>query len=344
MKLSSLVRAMVRRLVPLLVSASAITVVVLLVGPPQLAGAIQRFPLAAVPAVVLLLLAAYAAQGWRWHYLLEDAGLRFSLRDSELLNMAGQAITALIPIGDLTRAAFASQAGRKDFGDAAATVTVQELSYTLTMVVVATPGVVAVGAGIAPALVVLCGILAVVALLIVGPVFRAVDAVIGTIPLVNRLQHQVEELQRSTVRLLRRPRTLIGVLVDLLRALVTVTAFWLIAEQLEPGRLSWTLAAFVLTFSYVGGALSMVPGGIGANEAGMVGLLVWSGMSPGAAGAVAILQRAFVTGLAVLVGLLAYAAARRRFGLSGLTGLVVGGERPPAADSEDCEDCLDAAA
>ncbi|MBO0681624.1 MAG: flippase-like domain-containing protein [Candidatus Dormibacteraeota bacterium] len=333
---------LIRKLLLAPLGAAAIAGLVLAVGPPQLAGALQRFRPAAIPIVVALMLAAYAAQAWRWHYLLEDVGLRLRFRESQLLNMAGQAVTALIPIGDLTRAAFASQASRRTFGDAAATVTVQELSFSLIMVVVATPGIVALGAGITPALLVLSGILGVVALLTVGPVFRTVDALIGSIPLVNRLQHQIEELQLSTVRLLRKPRTLAGLLLDLLRAVLSVTAFWLIAEQLEPGRLSWTVAAFVLTFANVGGALSMIPGGIGAAEAGTVGLLVWSGMSPGAAGAMAILQRGFVTGLAVMFGLLAYAVARRRFGLSNLTGLVLGEHSPRPPDP--CEGCLDAVA
>ncbi|MBO0687821.1 MAG: flippase-like domain-containing protein, partial [Candidatus Dormibacteraeota bacterium] len=68
--------------------AVAIAGLVLAVGPPQLAAALQRFRLAAIPMVVALMLAAYAAQAWRWHYLLEDVGLRLRFRESQLLNMA----------------------------------------------------------------------------------------------------------------------------------------------------------------------------------------------------------------------------------------------------------------
>jgi glycosyltransferase 2 family protein len=325
------------RLLPAVLGLVGIGALLLAVGPAQLWAALARFPLAAGPAVVLLLAGTYAAQGWRWHYLLRDAGVRLSLRDSELLNVAGQVVTAVIPIGDLTRAAFASQAARADFGEAAATVTVQELSYTVLLVLVATPGIVALGAGPLPAIVVLAGVAAVVALLVVQPIFDAADALVGRLPLLRRVQPQVEELQRSTAALLRRPRTLAGASVDLARALAAVTAFWLIADQLEPGRLSWTAAAFVLTFSYVGGAVSMVPGGVGANEASMVGLLAWSGMSPGPAAAAAILQRAFVTGLAVVLGMVAYSVARDRLGLGSLAGLPRALERGrPTADRERC--------
>lgn len=320
-----------RRLLPAGLGLAGIALLLLAVGPAQLLGTLGRFPLAALPVVVLLLGGTYAAQGWRWHYLLRDAGVRLSLAESELLNLAGQAVTAVIPVGDLTRAAFASQAARADFGPAAATVTVQELTYTLVLVVIATPGIVALGVGLMPALVVLAGVLAVLAVLTVDPAFRVVDRLVGRVPLLRRFQDQVEELQRSVVGLLRRPRTLAGASVDLLRAVLAVSAFWVIADQLEPGHLSWTVAAFVLTFSYIGGAVSMVPGGVGANEASMVGLLVWSGMSPGPAAAAAILQRVLVTGLAMVLGLVAYAAARVRFPLGNLTGFPRGSSPEPAA-------------
>lgn len=73
---------------------------------------------------------------------------------------------------------------------------------------------------------------------------------------------------------------------------------------------------------YVGAAISLRPGGVGANEAGMVGPLVVVGVEPGAAAAIAVLVRTVASMLAVLVALAAYSAARRRFlELSSLAGI-----------------------
>lgn len=310
-----------RILLPVLVGLGAATLLLMVVGIPQLTAALARFRLTAIPLVVLLLLGAYGAQGWRWHLLLQDSGLRVSFGDSQLLNLAGQLPSAVLPIGDLARALFASQAARGSFGVAAATVTVQELGFTLLMVLVSAPGIVALGAGIGPAVLLVAGVGFVIVVLTVEPVFRLLDALVGRLPATRPLQRELQELQRSTVALLSRPRTLAGLLLDLLRAAITVTAFWLIAQQLEPGRLSWTLAAFVLTFAFAGGALSTIPGGVGVSEAGLVALLVWTGTSPGAAAAAAILQRTFGSGIAVFVGVLAYSAARRRHQLGSLVGL-----------------------
>lgn len=310
-----------RILLPVLAGLVAATLLFVVVGIPQLTAALARFRLTALPLVILLLLGAYGAQGWRWHLLLRDSGLRLSFGDSQLLNLAGQLASAVLPIGDLARALFASQAARGSFGVAAATVTVQELGFTLLMVLVSTPGIVALGAGIGPALLLVAGVVVVILILTVQPVFRLLDALVGSVPATRPLRGQLQDLQRCTVALLSRPRTLAGLLLDLLRAAITVTAFWLIAQQLEPGHLSWTLAAFVLTFAFAGGALSTIPGGIGVTEAGMVALLAWAGMSPGSAAAAAILQRTFGNGIALFAGVLAYSAARRRHQLGSLVGL-----------------------
>jgi uncharacterized protein (TIRG00374 family) len=67
--------------------------------------------------------------------------------------------------------------------------------------------------------------------------------------------------------------------------------------------------------------VSLIPGGIGAAEASVVGLLVVVGVDPATATAAALLQRVADKGFATLMGFIAYSIARRRFHLSGLTAL-----------------------
>ncbi|TMC11285.1 MAG: hypothetical protein E6J41_06605 [Chloroflexi bacterium] len=80
----------------------------------------------------------------------------------------------------------------------------------------------------------------------------------------------------------------------------------------------WWQAAFALALSSIGGAVSLLPGGVGANEATVAGLLIVLGLPGGAAGAVALLQRLLQTGVALLFGISAYLAVRRRLDLGGL--------------------------
>ncbi|HSR25334.1 MAG TPA: lysylphosphatidylglycerol synthase domain-containing protein, partial [Candidatus Eisenbacteria bacterium] len=90
----------------------------------------------------------------------------------------------------------------------------------------------------------------------------------------------------------------------------------------------WWGAAFALALSSIGGAISLLPGGVGANEASVAGMLILLGVPGGAAGAAALIQRLLVSGTAVLLGLGAYAVVRRRFDLGGLFQVTA---REPAA-------------
>ena len=309
---------LLRRLLPVAIALAALTGLVLVVNPRSLAGALSRFNPVVAPLVVLVTASWFVLQGVRWHQLLRIAGSGLRMGDSVLLSVAGQTITALLPLGDLTRAVFATEAAGLEVGAAAATVTVQELTFTLFLLLLATPGMIAlhVGTGIVAAVIV--GVLAIFAILTVPPLFAAVRGAAALLPLPRRVLAQVDELQRETVGLLRRPDTAGWSLLDLARAAVGATILWLIVQGLDPGGVGWWKAAFVVAVAYVGGALSFLPGGTGANDASVVGLLVLLGLDGGTAGAAALLQRVTFTGLAVGLGVSAYLIARRRFQLSGL--------------------------
>jgi uncharacterized protein (TIRG00374 family) len=318
----SALRSRLRSFLPIAIGIAAIVALVVGVDPREFAHAIARFRLWLLPVALAAAMLAVLLQGVRWHFLLRELGVPLRLRDSVLLSVAGQAITAILPLGDLTRAIFATEAVEEaDFGTVAATVTVQELTFTLLLVMLALPAVVDLHQSPAIIVVTAAGILGVLAILTMPPVFHVVHLVVSRTPLLRRFLSQVDELQHETVQLLHRPDTLGWSVLDLLRALVSIGVFWLVLQGLEPGAVGWWKAAFVLAVSYVGGAVSLIPGGAGVNEATTVGALLLLGLPPGTAAAAAILQRVLVTGTATVMGLVAYAIARRRFHLSGLGAL-----------------------
>jgi glycosyltransferase 2 family protein len=308
-------RTWARRLAPPLIGLAAIGALVYFLGPESVGRAASRFNLAVVPLIIALYVAGYVLQGVRWHRLLRDAGVRLRLRESVLLNAAGQTITAVVPLGDLTRAAYAASAGRRDFGTVAATVTVQELTYNLMLVLLAMPVVLSLHEGVFVVVATVIGMAAIVVILTVSPVFLAVHRLIAHVPLLSRLLPAIDELQVETAELLHRPDALVLSVLDLGRALVAIAAFWAVVQGVSPGSLDWSRAAFVLAVSSIGGAISLIPGGVGANEAGVAGLLILFGLDPGSAAAAALIQRLALTGMAIVLGIIAHAIVRRRFEL-----------------------------
>jgi uncharacterized protein (TIRG00374 family) len=320
-----------RRWWPLLVAVAAVGGIVVAVDPRDVASALRGVDLPLLVPVVLLTFLALVLQGVRWHVLLAAVGARLSLVDSVLLSIAGQGITAVLPLGDLTRAVFASEVSDVPFADVVATVTVQELTFTLLLLVSAGPVVLERHQAAGAEIVALLGVVAICVILLVPAVFHQVHRAAAHTPVLRRFTVQIDELRHETVRLLHHHGTMAWALLDLARVLVSITAFWLLVLAVAPAGIGWASAAFVLALSYVGGAVSLIPGGVGANEASVVGLLVLVGVHPAAAAAIAVLQRAISSGSAIVFSLAAYVLARRRHPeLSSLTSIRRPQTAPPA--------------
>jgi uncharacterized protein (TIRG00374 family) len=318
----------VKTAVPSLVGVVALVALVTAVNPSAFAHALEHARLILFIPIVVVSLAYYFLQGVRWHQLLRAVGARLRWQDTVLLNYAGQA-TALLPLGELTRAVLVSEAGGLEFGGVVATVTVQELIYTMVLILLAAPGLLALQHAFAGVVVALALTLGIFLSLTWCPAYSWLRRGVAHTPLVRRFLYDVDRLHNDTVRLMRHRDTLTGTWISALQAAGTITAFWLVAQALAPGQLNWRDAAFVYAVSNLAGALSLIPGGIGAYEASVVGLLVGVGMNPGTAAAVAIVQRVADKGLATALGFAAYAAARRRLHVSGLGTLPLRQSRAP---------------
>ncbi|MGC1194881.1 MAG: lysylphosphatidylglycerol synthase transmembrane domain-containing protein [Candidatus Dormiibacterota bacterium] len=325
--------ARLRAAVPYLVGIGVVVALVVAVNPAHFADAARRFNPVYAPLVAAFSFSYYFLQGVRWQPLLLAVGARLRLRETIVLNFAGQA-AGLLPGGELTRAVLVSEVAHVEVGATIATITVQELIYTVLLIAAAIPGalhhtVAAVGVSIA-----LAGVLAITAILTLQPVFERVVALIGRLPVLRRFVPDVVELQRDTVSLLRRWDTLSWSAVSALQAVGTITMFWLVIQAIDPGRVSWPNAAFAYTVASIGGALSLGPGGLGGFEAAGVGMLLVVGVPFQIAVAATVLQRAADKGLGTVYGSIAYVYARQHYGLKGERVIRHGQRRGRPAVSE----------
>ena len=306
-----------RSIIPPAIGVAAIVALVLAIDPADFALAIERFQVLLLPALLAVSIFYYVVQGIRWHYLLVDVGIRMRMRDVVLITLAGQA-TALLPLGELTRAVLVTQASGGEFGAAVAAETVQELLYTFILILFAIPGLLAVPHALGGIIAILVLIAAIFTAMTWCRVYQWLRLVVAHTPLVKRLLHQVDELHNDLVVLMRKRGTVTKSWLSALQAGAMITALWLVAEAVAPGELSWTSAALVFAVSNVAGLLSLIPGGIGAYEGSIIGLLVSYGVNPGVAAAIAVLQRVANQGVATGVGFVSYGVARRRLHISGL--------------------------
>jgi glycosyltransferase 2 family protein len=309
-------RKRLRALIPFTIGLAAIVALILVINPRQFGTEVQRFSIVAVPFVIALSLSYYLVQGVRWHFLLRDIGVELPMGDTVLLNVAGQA-TGLLPLGELTRAVLVAEVAECELGAVVATITVQELIYTVFMIAAAIPGSFEHRAWGGAVVAALLFTVTVFATLTVPSVFRVVRAVVRRVPLLRRFGDDIDALRAETVALLRRPDTYLWSVLSLFGVLIAITLFWLVVHSIDPHLLSWSEAAFVYAVSHIAGAVSLLPGGLGAYEASIAGLLVASGASIQVGATIAVLHRTADKGIATLVGMLAYVIARRRHHFSG---------------------------
>ncbi len=301
------------------IGLAGLAALIVLIDPAKLGRSLAHFNLLLVPPIVAGSICYYWLQGIRWQFLLRDVGVRFPMGETVAINFAGQ-VTTLLPLGELTRVALAAREARAPFSDVLATVTVQELIYGLLLVVVAVPGLFEFHLNpMIPLSALLVAVLA-LAVLTVPPVFHLLHAVGERVLGLRRLLDPLDELHAETVQLLHRPDTLGWSVIGLAQVVAMTTVFWLVLCALAPGELTWPEAASVYAVASIGGAVSLIPGGLGASEATFAGLLIVAGLPPAPATAVALMQRVGDQGVAMTAGAVAYVIARRRYHIRRLFG------------------------
>jgi uncharacterized membrane protein YbhN (UPF0104 family) len=308
-----------RRRIPLVLALLIIGSLIVASNPSQVGTAIKSFSIRDIPVVVGLSVGYYVLQGLRWWTLLRVVSARPPLGETVLMTLTGQA-TALLPLGELTRAILLSRIRGIAVGSAIAAVTVQELLYSVLLIAAALPGssrYYFARAGVAAAL---GGTVLVVLLLTVRPVFRRVRAVVARLPVLSGMMVPIDQLQADTVVLFENWRTYVWLWISAVQAVMAVSLFYFVVNAIAPGRVDWVTAAFVYSISNVASAITLSPGSLGAFEATTAGLLVAAaGLPFGVATAAAVVHRLADKGLSALLGLSLFVYVRTHYQMRGVS-------------------------
>jgi uncharacterized protein (TIRG00374 family) len=138
-----------------------------------------------------------------------------------------------------------------------------------------------------------------------------------SVPLVKRISQPLSELYESSYELFRPAPLLAAIALGIIGWSGECFAFFLILRGLglEPSWLLLWQATFVFASASIIGAVSGLPGGLGAAEvsiAGMVQLLILGHEDAGFAGTATIISRLSTLWFAVTLGLTTAAVFRRR--------------------------------
>jgi glycosyltransferase 2 family protein len=261
------------------------------------------FPLGQLGLVLCLVVVGWLLRGWRFFYYLRQVREPVPLGYSVAAFLAGFALTGTPgKLGEAVKGVFLKQ----DYGVAITRV----VGIVMVERLMDLWGVLLLGALsltmfsgwrwlflISAAVVVAGGVF-----LCLEKVYRPVLERLATISFLSWASKKVLGILLAGRELMTLPVFAVGLVVSTISWGMESLCLYIILQGLQ---LDVTLlqANFVYCFSTLVGALSMLPGGIGGTEAGMIGLLAFLGISYRAGLPAVILIRVCTLWLAILVGL-----------------------------------------
>jgi uncharacterized protein (TIRG00374 family) len=302
-----------RRLLAGLALGFIVLMVVALLGDVrQVAGRLAGFNWFVAPLALGCTLFNYALRFLKWHFYLRQIGAtEISARESARLFVGGFPL-AVTPgkVGEVLKAVWLQQKTGIPVTRGVTVVLAERISDGLAVLVLSTLGVIAYPQ-YAPAFAVALGVL--VCFIVVSQIRPLALRLLGwaeRIPGVRRFSGGLHELYEGSYALFRPRATLVGVGLGTISWLGEGVGFYLILVGLGVTGGWETLgnAIFILAFATAVGGLSTLPGGLGAAEGTIAGMLTLVMALPASVAAAATLLIRFATlWFGVTLGLIVWA-------------------------------------
>lgn len=284
---------------------------------PQTLAALENFQWAYLPLILALTLLNYTLRLVKWHWYVRLIGARPPLeRSFAIFTSAMSMVMTPAKVGEFLKSYMLRVSDGVPIARSAPIIVAERLTDGLAMLVLSVVGL-AFYEGAWPLLVVLIVGMGGIVLVVQSRALSLKLLALGErLPIVSRISHALHELYESSYILLHWRNLLPSIALGLVSWLGECVAFYLVLIGLDvpPSVALLTQATFIFAFSTVVGAVSALPGGLGAAEASIGGLLVLLvGLPKDVSVAATLLIRLCTLWFGVGIGLVALFAYRRRF-------------------------------
>lgn len=282
----------------------------------QVTGSLQQFYWPYTPLILGLTLFNYALRFVKWHYYIRLIGAR-EVRWPDSLRMFLSGFPLALSPGKLAeplKAVWLRQYSDVPIARGIPVVAAERISDGLAVLLLSTFGVLAYpqyGPGFAA---VLIGLVGVIVVSQIRPLALGLLRLGERLPLVSRFSHHLHEFYEGAYQLFGPKSTLIAVGLGLVSWLGEGIGFYLVLRGLglAPTVQLLSVAVFALSFSTIVGAVSSLPGGLGAAEVSLAGLLTLTlNLPAGLAASATLLIRFFTLWFGVGLGLAVLLTSRQ---------------------------------
>jgi glycosyltransferase 2 family protein len=271
-------------------------------------------------AVVVALFYAslnYALRWLRWELYLRRLQLVVPRTESAVVFLAGFAMTVTpAKMGEILKSLLLKNSRDIAVASTAPIVVAERVTDLGGLVALAAIGCLAFDAGLPMAIGGAVLVLALAVVCSVRPVGLSLVRVAGRLPVLHRVAERLHAAYDALHRLSGVGTMLQATALSTLAWFTHCLCLWHCAAAIAPGSIDLLASCVAYAVPLLGGTLLLIPGGLGATEASMTGLLVVLSTPPigtAAAAAIALLVRLVTFWWAIGLGLAALGIWHRRY-------------------------------
>jgi glycosyltransferase 2 family protein len=281
----------------------------------EVASALDSFNYALIPAILGLVALSYVGRFFRWMYYLRVLKVSVPTGINAAIFASGLSMT-ISPgkLGEVLKSVFVRRVSGAPIARTAPAVVAERATDGTGMVAWGFLGAFALNLPPWTMLMFLAVAVFGIAVLRSKTLSLAAERVLLKLPLVNRFAPHLRDFHGASNELLGTRPLFVGTVISFFSWGLECTGVYLCAVGLDADR-PFLLIVFVFAVSSLLGVVSMLPGGIGAVEAGLYGQFVAvANLSTGLAGALTLVIRLATLWFATLLGICGLLLVRRLLG------------------------------
>lgn len=312
-----------KRILPAIILGFIVLLVLGFIGDLQeVVQTLEDFNWGIFPLILAFTLFNYSLRFMKWHFYLGQLGVRnFPIRQSARLFVAGFPL-AMTPgkVGEVLKGVWVKQMTGLPVAKGVSAIVAERISDGLAVLLLSTLGVIAYPQYWLAFLIILTILVGVIVISQIKVVAHYLLDLTERIPFIKKFTPVLREFYDGSFAVFRPGATIFTVGLGMISWLGEGIGFYFLLTNLglAPGKETLSNAIFILAFSTIIGAVTAMPGGLGAAEvsiAGMLTLLV--GMEASQAAAATLLIRLATLWFGVFLGFVTWGLSLRLFGFKG---------------------------
>lgn len=236
--------------------------------------ALSSFKAVYLPLILFLTFLNYLLRFVKWQFFLKQLDIEVPRSDSFAIFLSGLAMSVTPgKVGELLKSLLLKEIRGVPISRTAPIIFAERLSDGFALLILSLTGLLTFAYGI-EVLAATAVVMTAVLIAVTNPTFyNLLIRICSRLPLINRFTGVLENLMASAGQLMKAKSLLFAVFLGIVSWSFECIAFYFVFIGLGY-KISILSATFVLAFSSIVGAVSMLPGGLGAAEGSIMGLLV----------------------------------------------------------------------